>query len=292
MILVNGTPVTWGHPEQDGIFHSFEPKPVINFEISEVHNAVQLTYDPAFQQELGEIYFISMLLKDKAPRGTQTLVLDYIPNARMDKRLGEDFDHGIEMAPLNEYTARYFNSMGWGEIIGIEPHSDQFLKHYKNAKAIYPTMEARDHVVRDIRRNYRLEDDPVTWVFPDHGSWSRYRKFFSSSDDCIIMQKTRKNGQIESLSIGEDQKVNPGNIFIIVDDICSRGSTAYNTAKVLKEHGAENFFLLVAYLESSVLGGPLLKSALFNAIYVARRCIGQEVIHPAVHIITTPTVIT
>ena len=58
-----------------------------------------------------------------------------------------------------------------------------------------------------------------------------------------------------------------GLLFLIVDDICSKGGTFYHSAKKLKELGAKNIYLYITHCENSILEGELINSDLITKIY-------------------------
>jgi ribose-phosphate pyrophosphokinase len=88
--------------------------------------------------------------------------------------------------------------------------------------------------------------------FPDAGAAKRYSEFKFPH---AVGHKSRdfKTGNIQSFDlIGEiAEKV------LIVDDMCSRGGTFVHSAKLLKEKGAKEVYLMVAYCENTVFEGEL-----------------------------------
>ena len=276
MISINQNPIPWGVWSYGGIFPSSETKATAPI-ISEKTNTIVYRWDPANGEgELIHLFYIMKFIKTRAPEAKNTLVMEYIPNARLDKKLGADFDHDIELLPLNEYTADFINSLGFDKVIGIEPHSNEFLRKYKNSVAEYPTMNALELIRRRI--GYRTE---YQLVFPDEGSFNRYKEEIMTKpryrEDYIVIKKKRINGEVCDVGLEHGELNNEKNI-IIIDDICSKGSTALGTAQILLdickqfEFPPKEIFLLVAYLEKSAAytpNGVLSDDSPFTKIFVA-----------------------
>jgi ribose-phosphate pyrophosphokinase len=93
-------------------------------------------------------------------------------------------------------------------------------------------------------------------VSPDVGSNKMARKFAEDLKvDLAIVDKRRVNGrEVEVNALIGDVK---GKEVILVDDICSTGSTLETAAKVCKEQGAKSVFAVVTH--ALLMGGPKLE---------------------------------
>ena len=255
MIELNYVPLLCGSGNADGTFASGEMKMTRPDNIDQELNIVIYQWEPE-NDELSKLYYLKRCLNIEAPKAFNVLAMWYIPNARCDKEYGKDKCNGKILLPLNEWTADIINAMNFDLVIGIEPHSaEQFEKCYKNSVATYPTMESLVRVRNAIGLKAKVQ-----LVFPDIGSFKRYEKILVNRpdfEDFIAIKKERNNGNVENVQL-EMGTLSTGKDFLIVDDICSKGSTALETAKLLLKggNGEQRIFLLVAYLEQAALKNP------------------------------------
>jgi ribose-phosphate pyrophosphokinase len=81
-----------------------------------------------------------------------------------------------------------------------------------------------------------------------------------------IKKRDWKSGQILGLDVVSDIDLT-GKKVLIVDDICSAGSTFKFSAIKLKELGASDVALYVSHCEDNIQNGDLLKTDLISKIY-------------------------
>jgi ribose-phosphate pyrophosphokinase len=269
-IEVNGRLISWGPEHYGGIFPTGEVKVERSYVIDQEQNYVKYhAGEHVKSEELLYLFYIGLDLRDGAPGANNILWLDYIPNARLDKQRGADGD----LLPVNAYSAELVNYCGFSKVIGVEPHSEEFLIQYHNAYAEYPTIAAltkiRPHI--DGYRN-------IQYVFPDHGSFVRYKDSLSdvTDEDILVVGKKRQNGTIKSVKL-EHGKVKPGYDIVIIDDLCSRGGTFVGAAEVLRANGVTGeIYLLVAHLEQNVRYGKLLGSdSPIKRIFACTKSLGE-----------------
>ena len=93
--------------------------------------------------------------------------------------------------------------------------------------------------------------------YPDKGAKARFQ------DDnvelpVVFCNKIRDfdTGEIKGLELDGVIDVAGKNVLIL-DDLCSKGGTFYYTAKKLKENGANNIYLGVCHMESTVKYGDI-----------------------------------
>ncbi|MBO7561008.1 hypothetical protein J6T21_03185 [Candidatus Saccharibacteria bacterium] len=284
MITVNHISLPWGVWNYGGIFPSGETKAAA-FAVNKDHNTIILSWDPAAgESDLLHLFYAMSYIKARTPEAKNTLIMEYVPNARLDKPLGKDINGGVELLPLNEYTADYVNSLGFDQVIGIEPHSSKFVEKYRHSIAVYPTMKTLNLISRHTGYGKELQI-----AFPDEGSFERYRDIISKDEcysDYLVVRKSRVNGEVCNVEF-YDGKISAKKDLLVVDDICSRGSTALETAKVLLEKCPmkKKVYLLVAYLEQSSTYAPhgiLSEDSPFEKIFVCGPNPFEKIINPKV----------
>lgn len=288
MITVNQIPLPWGKWAYGGIFPSGELKATA-FKVNQRKNTIIFHWQPGISDgEMMWLRFIREYIRERAPKAKNTLIMGYVPNGRLDKELGEDINNGVELLPLNKYTAYYFNELQFDKVIGIEPHSSAFEKEYNNSASIYPTMNTISIIGREIGLKNRAQ-----LVFPDIGSFKRYEKIindrpdFADYSDYLIIHKERNDGEVQNVWLDHGSISENKDVFLIVDDICSKGNTALETAKILTEKSEKKreIYLLVAYLERSALDNPngiLSEDTPFTKIFVCGPNPFDTIYHPKV----------
>lgn len=102
--------------------------------------------------------------------------------------------------------------------------------------------------------------------FPDEGAQKRYQSY-SGTYPSFVGQKVRGEGG----KLSDFQFVNPPDlkdkVVCIVDDICSKGGTAYAFAKMLREAGAKNVVFMVAHCEQSIYQGEIMCDDTITTVY-------------------------
>ena len=270
-IYVNGSPVKWGKGHFDGTFPSGETKFTQQWVPDQEQNLIK--WFP--MQEGGgdeEFYYISVIafdLQEAAPDAKNILWMEFIPNARLDKPRGKDGN----LLPGNEYNARFINALGFSRVYGVEPHSDEFEKKYRNAVSVFPTATALVDVRNSLRTNRNIQ-----WVFPDKGAFERYKSQLPgvNEDDIIVIGKHRTDGVIDKTEI-ESGSPRSGYDLVIVDDLCSRGGTFYGAAQNLQAAGADgDIYLVISHLEPNVFRGQLLDDdSPIKRIFVCTKSLGE-----------------
>lgn len=249
MIILNGHEISWGDAKKGGTYGSGEIMAKIPKYLG-VYNEILYRWAPQ-DNGMEVLMAIRKTARDLFPHAKNVLVLEYVPNARQDKPIKDDYRDGYMLAPMSQYYAEFINWLDFDVVIGIEPHSNKFFMYYKNAKAEYPTMKALEMIGRitGYKQNYQV-------IFPDQGSYERYKNEITIKicyADYVIMKKKRVNGKIEELDVAEGE-LSKTKKKIIIDDICGTGSTILKTAKCINNLLGEpqDIKVLVAFLEDTV----------------------------------------
>jgi ribose-phosphate pyrophosphokinase len=193
-----------------------------------------------FDYEGEVMHLIQMvdLFRSRGPR-IINLYMDYLPYARQDKKISNETTFAL-------YSFnKILNILELDKISILDPHSK----------------------VLDIKAEYIIPNDKINLAFkhsesdlkcyPDKGAWQRYG---NCTDKEFELYKVRdqSTGQITKIevplhyvSIVQDKSV------LIVDDICDRGSTFIEAAKLLYGAGAREVNLFVTHGLFSAGLGPL-----------------------------------
>lgn len=195
-----------------------------------------------YEKENNDFFVLYCLIRHLQENYTRALVINltipYLVHARMDRC--EKFE--------DVFTLKYFieilNSFNCNTISVFDPHS-----HVSKALINRLTIIDPGFIINDL-----LEAHPEWLIFfPDEGSMKRYRNYISTPYVFGIKERNWETGMIENLHIVGATEMVSGRDILIIDDICSRGSTVFHAAKALKEKGANNIFLYVSHCEDTVL---------------------------------------
>lgn len=193
-----------------------------------------------------------------------SLYLTYMPHSRMDRP-------NPYYATSLEAAARLINAMGFLEVTVREPHSRRTLELLENSAADEWCLARLPRV---------LETGAYDSIFfPDYGAGVRYRAAgYAGVSRLSFGVKVRDfaTGQITGLSFSGEV----GSSVLIVDDLCSKGGTFVEGAKLLRAQGAKRVGLLVAYVEDNVSNGEL-----FGHIDMVFTAAERNLSHPRITIL-------
>lgn len=177
------------------------------------------------------------------------LVIYYMPYSRMDRSENQ--------SPFTlKYVANFINSLNFGNVVVVEPHSDVTPALLDNVTAKYINF----NLIKDVVEDVDFHNDYDYLVFPDAGASKRYSKM-NGFKNVLVGHKDRdfETGKIKGLKLIGDES-HHAEKAIIVDDLSSYGGTFVHTAKALKKQfGVSEIYLLVAHAENSIFKGELFK---------------------------------
>lgn len=205
-------------------------------------------------EEMVALYF---LVKHFRAQGVKQLVLDlpYIPNARQDR----------VKKPEDVFTLKYFaefvNSLGFDEVIVLDPHSYVSEALFNNLRIETP----EEYVGYVIERMGGTEN--LLLFFPDEGAMKRYSAMFDLPYVFGIKKRDWTTGEILGLDVAGRTELIAGSKILIIDDICSKGGTFFHSAKALKALGAGDISLYISHCESSIFEGELLTTDWISRVY-------------------------
>jgi ribose-phosphate pyrophosphokinase len=203
----------------------------------------------------------------KKAKGNKYLDMPYCPHARQD-RVKEEED---------VFTLKYFaetiNSLGFDEVAILDPHSPVSEALIDNVFVVNPRAHIEDVI-------WEIEDDisELVLFFPDAGASKRYASMFPKYK-YIYGNKIRtwETGEIVGTEI-----VNPFNVdlkdktILMIDDICSKGTTFVKSAEALQPYDVEDIYLWVTHCENTILNGEVLTSGLINEVFTTNSIFTKE----------------
>lgn len=202
--------------------------------------------DPAEQVTL---YSLVNHLRDKMANPGITLIMPYIPNARMDRT------HNAGEVHMLKYFCRFINDLKFDTVQVMDPHSDVSATLLDRLFYIDPTYFVKQ-AVEESRAQYIF--------FPDDGAAKRYGPTYNFRP-YLNGKKNRDwaTGAIKGLEVENPMGLKDdfhGKGIIIIDDICSRGGTFMHAASALKKMGFAKIDLCVTHCEKTIFAGKVLSS--------------------------------
>jgi ribose-phosphate pyrophosphokinase len=125
-------------------------------------------------------------------------------------------------------------------------------------------LSPKDYIVKVIE-----ECKPDLLFFPDEGASKRYADMFPTYK-YIYGNKKREweTGKIICTEI-----INPFDVdlknktVLIIDDICSRGTTFVKSAEALQLYNVGDIYLWITHCENTILDGEIFNSGLIKKVY-------------------------
>jgi ribose-phosphate pyrophosphokinase len=193
-------------------------------------------------EEMATLYFVTMHFKETYKE--VALNLPYIPNARQDRVKKEE-----DVFYLKHF-ANFINSLGFTWVKVRDPHSAVSEALINNLIV----ESAEKYIIGAIK-----ECDPDMIFYPDEGAMKRYSATTPMEYAFGVKRRDWSSGKIKGLDVMGDVKRFVGKDVLIIDDICSKGGTFYQSATKLKELGVNNIYLYVTHCENTIFEGELLE---------------------------------
>lgn len=214
-----------------------------DWEIVKYCNTITWRYEK--EEELSTLIFLTLDIKDKNSKASVDLLLNYVPNARMDRV------HKNDVFTL-KWFAEVINWLGFDNVYALDVHSNVSLGLIDRIRTcnLYHIIHT---ILDNIRENVDSIDDLIIY-FPDDGAMKRYIELFKQFKMCYGSKKrdwdTGKILNLEVVTNGVDLK---GKNVLMVDDIIAYGGTMYYSAIELKRLGVNKIFTYVTHTENSII---------------------------------------
>ena len=235
---------------------------VLDFHIHSGENNITFNWRYENDEEMVTLIFLVNHFKEIYSNKKYILNLGYVPNSRMDRT------KSITEVFTLKYFCNIINSLEFDEVKIFDVHSNV-------TPALLNRVRQDTRVVSIIYKAIK-KYNPDVLFFPDEGSCKRYSEMLKSFYGEIEMampaiayaNKDRdwNTGKIKGLIVQNGEIVKDKNVLII-DDICSKGTTFIYSAKALKELGAKEINLYISHCENTILEGDMIKSGLIENIY-------------------------
>lgn len=181
-----------------------------------------------------------------------SLVMNYIPNARMDR-----VKDNTEVFTL-KYFADLINSLNFKSVEVFDPHSTVSEALFNNLVIKHGMLNSvLESVIERVKHEF---GEDLVIFYPDEGAQKRYHNGVLKDNGFIAFfgNKIRdwKTGEIRGLSIEThtDKGLDylQGKTVLIIDDIISAGGTVYYSIKELEKYGVKNVCCYASHLENTM----------------------------------------
>jgi len=177
----------------------------------------------------------------------RTVIMPYLYSSRQDKKDSrESLDCAIALQELA--------NLGVNEVVTCDIHNKAVMNAVPNLA--FENVYLTDLILEDLLNKELITDfRNIICVSPDEGAMKRARyfsemlgnaeigSFYKQRDYSVIVDG--KNPIIEHRFLGPNNLKNKD--AIVVDDMIASGGSILDTAKLLKETGAERIFLVVTF---------------------------------------------
>lgn len=221
--------------------------------VNREHNMITWLYDN--DSEIFIIMSLVDIIKRNRPSSKYSINIPYLPNARMDRIKDKNENFALKV------FANWINNLGFTTVFVENVHSNVSNALIDNVVDILPEKD-----IKSITNKYTFD----VIFFPDEGACKRYKDMNIIKELGLpiafgIKNRDWKTGEILGLDvIGADVK---GKRILIVDDICSKGTTFYYAGQKLKELGASDIRLYITHCEDNIQNGEILKTDVISKIY-------------------------
>ena len=227
-------------------------------------------------EELIQLFYLINHIKNNS-RGKIHLIMPYVNSARQDrvKSLQDVF--------TLKYFCNFINSMNIDKITVFDPHSPVSAALLDRVE-----IETPETILNELYNKLPRE---TYCAYPDGGSYKRYCTMLKVPAVFGVKERDWETMQVRNLRLAGCTHIVAGHPFLIIDDIASRGSTLYWTAKQLKEMGATDIYIYVSHCENTILDPHLNGQSLVDIpnlitkIYTTNSIFTKN--HPKVEIIKT-----
>ena len=229
MILVNGSPVnTTLFPD-----NTSQVWKVKQLEIPDT-NWVMVTWEFSHEGEFMQLAQLKTLIDRMGFRCA--LKLKYLPYGRQDKEVSNSATFALRT------FASLLNTLGFEEIIIVDPHSEIAIDLIVHSRAQYPKESI--HKIIDMGLC-------TLACYPDKGARTKYTRVYADIiGSCHVYgEKVRDQltGNITNYELITGQYNVVGEKILIIDDICDGGMTFKILAKDLLAAGATEVNLFVTH---------------------------------------------
>lgn len=212
-----------------------------------------------------ELFTIICLAKKS--NGYKNLVMPYIPHARMDRIKHNSDTHTLK------YFAETINDLGFDKVYVLDPHSPVSEALINNICVGSP-----EDCIWNVIRRIEKDNSELVLFFPDAGASKRYTSMFPRYK-YIYGNKVRtwETGEIVGTEIMNPFNVNlAGKTILMIDDICSKGTTFVKSAEALEPYSVGEVYLWVTHCENTILNGEVLTSGLFERVFTTDSIFTKE----------------
>lgn len=212
------------------------------------HNVIEMNFKD--NRDITNLLFARQWLRERAPQGKCSLIMEYCPYERMDRAIEPQL---FSMKYFAEIIAKF----DFCDVSILDPHSQVCVDLLKEQGIDVRVLDLEKYVSEVIE-----DFNPDYLFYPDKGAAGKYPSVLKNIDiPYFYGSKTRdlqNKGRIVDYELVDAPDLR-GKKVLIIDDICCLGGTAYNAAALMKEQGASEVAFYISHCENGIFAGKLLK---------------------------------
>ena len=191
--------------------------------------------------DLMALLMLNDALRRAYPRAEYRLGMGYVPYARQDRVCNDGEAHSMKV------FGNLINTMGFDEVLIIDPHSDVAGACIDNCTSIVSQVEVIESF-EELQAD--ISDLDMVLISPDAGAIKKSEAVAVAFEMPLVQgvkQRDLRTGALSGFAINDPRKTVEGRNCLIVDDICDGGGTFLGLAKVLFDNGALSVSLYVTH---------------------------------------------
>lgn len=239
-------------------------------EIKNCKATMYITLKYESDEDIINLIFLKRALDDYYV-GTKSIILciTYMPYSRMDRT--ED-----TKAFTLKYICELINNLKFYKVYVITPHSDVCVALLDRCEVTDYSKELFDKYNNKLKFNNSY--DYV--YFPDMSA-EKLRGRVINVPNTLVGNKHRdfETGNIDRLDVyGDISNITEQSKIVMIDDLCSRGTTFIKGAEKLRELGFKRIDLIVTHCEKAIFDGEIFKNNLIDKVWTTNSIIDESVL--------------
>ena len=242
---------------------------LIKIEDLKIHNETnEITVKFEDNSDILNLVFLAKFLDNQTFAKSKILNIEYFPYERMDRSKNQTVF-------TLKYVCELINDLNFEVVYISEPHSDVVTALLNKVCPLSYIPNLIDTCMEENELDFSTDiiyyPDTTAEKRQGESTWFRYHL-------TGLKHRDFATGNITGLElIGDTYLDFNDRKAIMVDDLCSKGTTFIKGAEKLKELGIEKVFLIVNHCENSIFQGDIFKTDLIDKVYTTNSILIEEI---------------
>ena len=218
-------------------------------------------------EDIINLIFLKRTIDDTAYGKSVNLHITYMPYSRMDRTEGTK-------AFTLKYICELINNLKFNKVFVITPHSDVCVALLDRCTPI----DFSENLFYEYHKQLHFNNSCDYVYFPDMSA-EKLRGRVINVPNTLVGNKHRdfETGNIDRLDIyGDTSKITKDSKVVMIDDLCSRGTTFIKGAEKLRELGFKRIDLIVTHCEKAIFDGEIFETDLIDKVWTTNSIISKS----------------